>query len=320
MAGEAGTFGLRKGEGLGLAVALALHAGLLALIVLRPSTSEVIKPPQRIEVSISDEVGETSMSPDPFSKAAPDQAPTMGDPAPAQEAGSFAEPVPAPAPEPQPAPQPAPRPEPAPAPKPRPAPAKPAPKPAAKPAPAKPAPKPSAAPRKEPAKKTESRKSSAIDDILAKPSTSKGASSKAITAPKKAGGSKIGSNFLDGVSGASDESGSGSPASAMGPRAVSALNASISRQLKPHWQAPQGADAELLVTRVRFRLNKNGSLAGEPQVLGTSGRTASNAAQVERHQEQAVRAVKLAAPFSLPEDMYEGWKVVTTSFDRRLSQ
>ena len=31
-------------------------------------------------------------------------------------------------------------------------------------------------------------------------------------------------------------------------------------------------------------------------------------------------AVKLAAPFSLPEDLYAGWKVVTTNFDRRLSQ
>lgn len=74
------------------------------------------------------------------------------------------------------------------------------------------------------------------------------------------------------------------------------------------------------MTRVRFRLNRDGSLAGEPQVLATTGQTEANQPQVSRHQEQAVRAVKLAAPFDLPEPLYDGWKVVTTNFDRKLSQ
>ncbi|MCJ2183735.1 hypothetical protein MTR62_13695, partial [Novosphingobium sp. 1949] len=92
------SLGLQKGEGVGLAVAVALHAGVLALLVLRPETHEVIVPPQRIEVSISDEVGLTSTSPDPRAKAAPDYAPTLGDAAPPEET--------APAPAPEPAPQP----------------------------------------------------------------------------------------------------------------------------------------------------------------------------------------------------------------------
>ncbi|AXB77547.1 hypothetical protein TQ38_014395 [Novosphingobium sp. P6W] len=71
---------------------------------------------------------------------------------------------------------------------------------------------------------------------------------------------------------------------------------------------------------MRFRLARDGSLSGEPEVVSTTGQNAANQAQVTRHQEQAIRAVKLAAPFNLPDDLYEGWKVVTTNFDRRLSQ
>ncbi|GFE76202.1 hypothetical protein [Novosphingobium sp. TCA1] len=314
--------GLRKDEGIGLTLAVALHLAVLAAMVLRPAQNEVVKPPQRIEVTLSDQVGMTSTSPDPFSQAAPDMAPELGEaappPAPAPEPEPLPQPEPvppAPAPRPQPRPQP-PRPQPKPAPAPRPAPPKPAPP---KPAPPKPAPKPAPqkTPQKTPAKPAPSRDSSAIDRIVGK---SGSASSKATTPPKKAGGSRVGADFLSGVSGATSTQGKGQPAAALGPAAVSALNGAISRQLKPHWAAPQGADAELLVTTVRFRLNKDGSLDGDPQVLRTTGQNAANSAQVQRHQEQAIRAVKLAAPFNLPEDLYNGWKVITTNFDRRLSQ
>ena len=312
--------GLRKDEGLGLTLAVALHVAVLAVIVLRPAQTDVVKPPQRIEVTLSDQVGMTSTSPDPFSQAAPDIAPEIGEaappPAPAPEPLPQPEPLP-PAPAPRPLPQPKPQPKPAPAPKPvppKPAPPKPTP-PKAKPAPQKPAAKP--APQKPAAKPAPSRNSSAIDRIVGK---SGSASSKATTPPKKAGGSRVGADFLAGVSGATSTQGKGQPAAALGPAAVSALNGAISRQLKPHWAAPQGADAELLVTTVRFRLNQDGSLNGDPQVLRTTGQNAANSAQVQRHQEQAIRAVKLAAPFNLPEDLYNGWKVITTNFDRRLSQ
>jgi len=318
---------LRKDEGLGLGVAVALHAGLLALLVLRPPSHEVVKPPQRIEVTISDEVGLTSTSPDPFSQAAPDYAPTLGEAAP-QEAEPLPEPLPV-APNPPQAVEPPaprvleqPRPEPKPVPKPVP---KPAPKATTRPTP--PAPKPSAKPKTPPkpaakatSKPSTSRRTSAIDSIVSQPAAKSASASTAATAPKKAGGTRLGANFLDGVSGSTAQQGSGAPAAEIGAKQRSALGAAINRQLKPHWQAPQGADAELLVTRVRFRLNRDGSLAGEPQVLSTSGQTPSNEAQVSRHQEQAVRAVKLAAPFNLPDDLYDAWKVVTTNFDRRLSQ
>ncbi|SLK05824.1 hypothetical protein [Novosphingobium mathurense] len=280
--------GLRRDEKYGLALAIALHAAVLGAMFLDPHTDQVVRPPERIEVNISDDYGLTSTSPDPNSQAAADVAPTIGEAAPA--------PAPAPVPEIQPSPSPLP------------------PEPKARPVETKKAPE----KKKTETKSPPSRKSSAIDKIVSSPSSSPSKAS--ATTTKKTGGSRVGADFLSGVSGATATEGKGAPAATIGPKQVSALNAAISRQLKPYWSAPQGADAELLVTRVRFRLNRDGSLAGEPQVLGTSGKTATNATQVDRHQEQAVRAVKLAAPFNLPEDLYDGWKVIDTQFDRRLSQ
>ncbi|MEE4454512.1 hypothetical protein [Novosphingobium resinovorum] len=331
--------GVRKEERVGLVVAVLLHVAVLAAILFSPRGNNTVKPPERIEVTISDEVGLTSTAPNP-GEASPDKSPELGEPAPAP-APAEAAPEPAPAPEPEPEPAPAPEPpKPAPQPKPKP---KPAPKPVPKPIPPKPVekpapkpqPKPKPAPPK-PAPKPPTRQSSAIDSIVKKPSpkpaakpapagkapsTSAGSSNSA-TPPKKAGTSSFDDAFKSGTPGATSSAPkqTGTPASEIGPSARSALGAAINRQLKPHWQAPQGADVELLVTKVRFRLNRDGSLAGAPEVIGTSGVNASNRAQVERHQEQAVRAVRLAAPFNLPDDLYEGWKVVTTTFDRRLSQ
>lgn len=326
--------GLHKEEGIGLAVAVALHAAVLAALLIRPPMHDVITPPARIEVTISDIYGKTSMSPDPFSKAAPDRGPELGEPAPpaAAEPASPAQPEPAPQVTEAPKPQSEPKPEPKPAPKPSPKPApkvpekvrptpKPTPKAAEKPNPSpKPSPKVAEKPKPAPAK-SPARKSSAIDDIIARPGQASSSSSGVGTkTQKKTGASSFAQAFNDGLPGGTSDSGKGMPAAEFGPKQVAALGAAINRQLKPHWQAPQGVDAELLVTRVRFRLNPDGSLSGEPQVLSTTGQTAANKAQVQRHQEQAVRAVKLAAPFDLPKDLYDGWKVVTTNFDRRLSQ
>ena len=120
----------------------------------------------------------------------------------------------------------------------------------------------------------------------------------------KSGGSLIGKNFLEGL-GASTASQAKAPAAAFGPAEAASLNAAIARQIRPHWSAPQGADAEELVTLVRFRLNQDGSLAGDPACVGQSGVTPSNAAQKLLHCERAIRAVRLAAPFDLPDQFYD---------------
>ena len=272
MAGSA----LTKEEGWGLAISIAGHATLLAVLLLRPASDNVVIPPERVEVTISEEVGLKSVSPEPSAKAAPDEAPDIGEAAPAPEPA----PVPAPALLP---PQPAARViEP------------PRPRQIAKPVPA--------------ASKPASKAPSAA------------APNKSASLSKKPGGTRFAEAFRQGTPGATNASGSGAPAATIGPQIKASLGQAIRRQLKPRWSAPQGAEAELLVTKVRFRLNRDGSLAGEPQVVNTLGQTEANRAQVARHQEQAVRAVKLAEPFILPVEFYSGWQTVITNFDKGLSQ
>lgn len=110
----------------------------------------------------------------------------------------------------------------------------------------------------------------------------------------------------------------GAPASAIGPAQQSALAAEIRRQIKPFWKAPTGADADLLRTTISVKLARDGALIGDPQVVGTTGQTDSNRAQVRLHQEQALKAIRLAAPFHLPPDLYDGWKSFTVNVDRKL--
>jgi protein TonB len=110
-------------------------------------------------------------------------------------------------------------------------------------------------------------------------------------------------------------------AATIGPAVRSSLASSISRQLKPRWQAPQGPDAEELVTILSFNLNRDGTLAGTPTVVRQLGINDTNRNQADRHAEQAIKAVRLAAPFDLPAEYYDAWKRVSQfRFDKRLSQ
>lgn len=109
------------------------------------------------------------------------------------------------------------------------------------------------------------------------------------------------------------------PAAAAGAQVQASLGAEVRRQLKPHWKAPTGADSEQLRTEVVITLAEDGR-ATDVRIVGTSGQTASNRPQVKLHQEQAVRAVRLASPFRLPAQYYEAWKSLRVTFDKRLSQ
>ena len=152
----------------------------------------------------------------------------------------------------------------------------------------------------------------------AKPTETSRSKAEPKSTSKKATGSLIGNDFLKGVS--DQESASkGAPAAKFGAAERASLEQAINRQLKPYWQAPQGPDAELLVTVLSFDLNPDGSLAGSPRVVRQGGITPINEAQAKRHAEQAIRAVRLAAPFDLPPEFYDQWKHVSAwRFDRKL--
>ncbi|PZU60490.1 MAG: cell envelope biogenesis protein TolA [Sphingobium sp.] len=288
---------MERTEKIGLGIASAAHVLLFGLLsttfLATPNPLKLNSPP--IDVSMVDEVALHSMAPristePPPPSEAPDKGPT-------EEA------APAPQPEPQEDVAPAPPP-------PKPAPPKkateaekPVPKPKPKPEPPKPA-----APTK-PREKPKTEKE--------KPATTTG---KGKTDRPR--GSLLGKDFLKGIQSEAPakKAAATPPATSVGPAQKAALDAELRRQLKPYWQAPTGADAELLRTVVAVELNKDGSLAGTPEVIETNGQNASNRTLVQRHQENAVKAVRLAAPFKLPADLYDGWKSLRLTFDKRLSQ
>lgn len=140
-------------------------------------------------------------------------------------------------------------------------------------------------------------------------------------ATKAGGGSRVGDNFLAGMGDSTRTTETRAPAGAIGSSERASLLQAITREVKPRWQPPSGPDVDQLVSRVRFRLNRDGSLAGTPQLIGsTRGVNETNRAQAGRHGEQAIRAVQLAAPFDLPEQYYSAWKTVTLDFDWKLAQ
>lgn len=259
-------------ERLGLGIAIAAHLALFAGLAWWDNAPEPVDLPERISVTVSDEIALESISPNPMADPAPSVAPELGEIQPAAE--PITEPVrEVSRPLETPRPAPAPRPDPTPAPKPK---------------ARQPEPKPAPQPKQPPAPKQQA-----------------------------ATGSRIGSDFLSGTGGSGSDR--DQPAERAGPATAASLSSAIARALKPHWTAPQGADAEKLVTVLAWRLNRDGSLAGRPEVVSQSGITDANRAQADRHAELAIRAVQLAAPFDLPSEYYDSWKRVDAfRFDRRL--
>ena len=129
--------------------------------------------------------------------------------------------------------------------------------------------------------------------------------------PAKPRGSRLGDDFLKGVTDASSVSRNQNiTAEKASPAAVASLERELYRLIKQKWQPPTGADAELLRTKVTARLDSNGQIIGTPTAT-TTGITPSNRSQVEIHQERAIAAVRLAAPFTtFPEKFYDEWKVI----------
>ena len=268
--------GMSREERIGLAIAIAAHIGLVAWLALAPSRSTFQPPPERMTVTLSDEVAPEATAPEPMAQAAPDTAPTLGEAAP----------------EPEPLPE---------------------------TAPPEPTPRVVAGPLPRAAQQ--------VVKPTARPSSKSSAAVPVDTRTRRrpdtpAGASRVGSDFLKGVPGGEVRGAALTPPAARtGPQVAASLSQAISRALKPRWNAPQGAEADQLVTVLTFDLNPDGSLAGRPKVVSQSGVTDANSPQKARHAEQAIRAVQLAAPYDLPAQYYSLWKhVASFRFDRRLSQ
>nr|WP_295373504.1 cell envelope biogenesis protein TolA [uncultured Sphingosinicella sp.] len=298
-----------RGEATGFGVALAGHAALLAVLSIGFAT--VRQPPimaDPMEVSIVDEVALTSAVPQPaVEPPAPTIAPELGppeEPAPAPVIEPApAPPLPAPPAPPQPKAIATPQPKPAPMPKPVPvkaAPPKPAsPKPApAKPAPAKPMAKAATAPPKA---------------APAKPQPAKAATGSGKA--EKPRGSMLGKDFLKGLGSDPAPAKAQQPTGAvMSPIAMSGIVAAIKRQVQPcaDRQVNPGPGASRIQVKINLKLNRDGSLAGRPAVVSTSGVTDENSRYEKRVADLAIAAFTGCSPLrGLPDELYQtakgGW-------------
>jgi hypothetical protein len=278
---------IRNEDMAGLALALLAHAVLIGWLAWsRPPPAPPVV--DKVMVTLSGEIADQASSTSREAAAAAIAPKLAEEPAPAPEPAALAPPVARVTPLPKAASvsRPAPAPRLAPAPQPQPAP-----------------------------KQARATPSRVGNDFL------KGvADSRQRPAQRAGGGSRIGDDFLKGVANADNRGKSQTPPGPVITAQVrSSLGSEVSRQLKPHWQSPDGVDVDKLATTLEWDLNPDGTLAGAPRFVGQTGVNNANRAQADRHREQAIRAVRLSAPFHLPPQFYAGWQRLRFTFDWKLN-
>jgi outer membrane biosynthesis protein TonB len=94
------------------------------------------------------------------------------------------------------------------------------------------------------------------------------------------------------------------------------LSKKVRQQIVPCWNIPGGAkNAQKMKIGVRIRLNRDGSLLGNPRVIDTKRFRSDQSFRVVA--ESAVRALlnPRCSPLRLPYGQYEIWKDITFNFD-----
>jgi colicin import membrane protein len=92
-----------------------------------------------------------------------------------------------------------------------------------------------------------------------------------------------------------------------------AIDGMIRDRLIECWNPPVGmTNAAELIVKVEFRLNPDGSLAGNPVVVNSG-----SSAQFRAASDSALRAVRRCVPLDLPPDSYDYWQSVHINFDPR---
>jgi hypothetical protein len=85
---------------------------------------------------------------------------------------------------------------------------------------------------------------------------------------------------------------------------------SLIAQVKTCWTPAIGVlEAKDLTVTVRFALNRDGTLSGDPSVVNRG-----NTALFQLAAESAVSAVRRCQPFRLPTSKYQAWQVVEVAF------
>jgi len=282
-----------RGRAVEFGVSAAIHVALfaaLSLVLLAPRKPP--PPPAPMDVTIADDVGLVATAPQSETPPAPSQAPELGKP---EDAAP-----PAPVPEAV-----------EPAPKPKPAPPAPAPKPAeiARPQPArKPAPSQPAKPKARPAP------SGALAGIVGRGNgTTPGAPG------RTARGTSLG-NVLKGLGNTPSTARSTTPQAAMTGAAMMDIRGKIAQQVQPcaNRQINPGPGANQIRVSLKLRINRDGSLAGRPQIVGHDGVDDGNRRYIDQVDDRAVSTFMGCQPLrGLPPELYDvpnGWSNFTMRY------
>ncbi len=293
-----------RSEQTGLAVALFGHVIILGLLSASFLASHApVKPMQTpIDVSLVDEVGLVATAPQSTVPPAQSRAP---DPGPPEDAAPPAPTVAAPLPVP-----PAPQPEAAPPPKPADI--------------AKPSPPKKAAPEKtdKPAKTPPKRDAAQPSDAkpIRKPSTGTDAAS----LKPRPRGSRLGDDFLKGLTDQPSTSKSLTPRAArIDAKALAGIQDAIRRQIQPcaDRQVNPGPGANAIVTTLNLRLNPDGTLSSTPTVVRQTGTDDQNDRYTRRVIDLGIAAFKGCSPLRLPPEFYQtangGWNNINYNWQLR---
>jgi outer membrane biosynthesis protein TonB len=288
---------MQRSEAVGLGVAVAAHVVLFGLLSLGFfATREPETPKQApIDVSLVDNVGLVAQAPQSTEAPAQSQAPDQGAPEDAAAAAKQqAEPDPTP-----PAPQPDATPPPKPAPTPKPQPKKVA----------------TTTPDKS---QTSSKREAAAASSAA---NAKATGSDATSASKRQRGSLLGNDFLKGISDKPSKSQSVTPQAPLSGQERADIGSAIKRQVQPcaDRQVKPGPGAERIFVTIRLRINRDGSLAGNPVITGHSGVDDENSRYQDRVDDNAIATFKGCSPLrGLPPQYYDvpgGWNVFTLRYN-----
>jgi len=278
-----------RAEKAGLGIAVVGHVllfGALSLGLFSHKQSE--PPPRSIEVSLVDKVGLEATAPQSLTPPAQSKAPELGNPedAPAKPAEES---------EPEPTP-PAPQPKAAPPPKPAPAPPKPPEKPAVK--------KPDAA------KAPPTREATTAAKPTRAEAQATGAGTRQGKTPR---GGALG-DIMRGIGAQPSKSTSQAPqAATMSAQAAMDIASKIQQQVQPcaNQQVKPGPGAERIRVVIHLRLRRDGTLIGNPEVVGYDGTDDDNSRYLDRVKDNAIATFKHCSPLrDLPQELYDvprGW-------------
>lgn len=271
-------------------VSVLAHLVLFTILSLLPS-SPPPPPVVPMDVTIADDVGLKAGAPNTTVDPAESKAPDIGNPedsAPPAPAEEKAEPAP-----------PKPQPEAAPPPKPAPV-AKPEPK---KPAPPAPKPAPKAQPKP-------------VVAAPAKPvvKPGKGTGSTANAVKSKARGLNFGSDYFKGASSKPSPATGTAPKSAtMSQQAAMDIGQKIKQQVQPcaNRQVNPGPGAERIRVTIRLKINRDGTLASRPVIVGHDGVDDDNRRYQRQVDDRAIATFMGCQPLrGLPSELYDvpnGW-------------